>query len=330
MIQRIKAKIYAFVFWQTRLGEICNKIYDLRIFYKFTFTEEKLKTKENFEAFLTKQYHIVEKGLALPDPRKGFGKPKITLLIARSNEYVKRFGNDRIIENIKETLKHYLDRNGYLQEQDSEFYSLIFNFLHDVRENKTGGVKKMSLEGLHRATDINFEEFVKSRTSVRDFSADDVPISEIIKAVDMARFAPSVCNRQSWHVHHFTDKSLKNKLLKLQGGNGGFTDSINQLLVITTDVRRFTKMEGNQVFVDGGLFAMNLLLSLHAQGIGSCCLNTCVPYVVENEIKHLGNIPESERLIMMIGIGKLKENFEVAISDRIAVGQILSTDNRTS
>jgi len=327
MIQKIKGKIYALIFWQTRVGEIFNMVYGLRIFYKYTFTEEKLKSRESFQAFLTKQYHIVEKGLALPDPRQGFGKPKIRLLISKSLEYEKNWGSDRTIANIKETLQQYLDRNLNLKNEDLPFYELVSNFLHDVKIQNTGGVKKLNLVALQKATDIDFESFVKTRTSVRDFSELDVPFSEIEKAVELARFAPSVCNRQSWRLHHYTDKALKNKLLKLQGGNNGFTDSINQLLIVTTDVRRFTKLEGNQVFVDGGLFAMNLLLSLHAQGIGSCCLNTCVPYVVENQIKDLGSIPHSERLIMMIGIGKLKDNFEVAISDRIGVAEILESNN---
>ena len=113
-----------------------------------------------------------------------------------------------------------------------------------------------------------------------------------------------------------------NTILNLQNGNNGFTETINKLLIITADTKKFTKLESNQVFVDGGLFAMNLLLALHAQNIASCCLNTCLPYVDEKKIKRIGNIPNSERLIMMIGIGKQKDSFEVAISERVAVEQI--------
>jgi nitroreductase len=323
MINKIRAKLYALVFWQTRLGEIANKIYDLKLFFFYSFTENKLNNKENLQAFLTKQYHIIEKGLALPESRSGFGKLKIKVLITRSEEYEKLYGKDRIIQNIKETLKQYLERNEQLKKKDYPFYLLISNFLFDVNDSKKGGVKKVSLNEIKKSISIDFESFVKTRTSVRDYSTEDILESEVFKAVEMARYTPSVCNRQSWKVHYFKNKNLKNQLLKLQGGNGGFTDSINQLLIITTDVRRFTKYEGNQIFIDGGLFAMNLILSLHAQVIGTCCLNTCLPYIVENKIKKIGKIAESERLIMMIGIGKLKENFEVAISDKITVEEIL-------
>jgi hypothetical protein len=53
-------------------------------------------------------------------------------------------------------------------------------------------------------------------------------------------------------VHYYKDRDIKNSLLKLQGGNGGFTDSINQLLIVTSEVRRFIKLESYQVYVDGG------------------------------------------------------------------------------
>ena len=182
--------------------------------------------------------------------------------------------------------------------------------------------KKKTKNQIQDAVNIDFENFIKSRTSVRNFSDKEVLEKEVYKAVDIARYTPSVCNRQSWKVHYFGDRNKMNTILNLQNGNNGFTETINKLLIITADTKKFTKLESNQVFVDGGLFAMNLLLALHAQNIASCCLNTCLPYVDEKKIKRIGNIPNSERLIMMIGIGKQKDSFEVAISERVAVEQI--------
>ncbi|WP_339661498.1 nitroreductase family protein [Croceibacter atlanticus] len=323
MLHRVKRKIHAIVFWQTRLGEFVNKVNDLKLFYKYSFTQKKIKSKESYQAFLTKQYHIVEKGLALPNPRKGFGKAKILLLINKANEYNSQYPEDRLIRNVKETLQEYLNRNPQLYEVDLEYYSTIINFINNNRSSLMGGVKPMNFKDIKSYTDINYEDFVKSRTSVRNYSKVNVLKEDVKKAVELARFTPSVCNRQSWQVHYFRDKEMKNQLLSLQGGNNGFTDSINQLLIVTGDTRKFTQLESNQLFIDGGLFAMNLLLGLHAQHIASCCLNTCLPFTIENKIKSLGNIPRSERLIMMIGIGNFKDSFEVAISNRKIINEIL-------
>lgn len=323
VIHKIKTKLFALMFWQTNLGDFFNKIYDLKVFYKYSFRENKLVERAHYQAYLTKQYHIVEKGLALPNSRKGFGKPKIIALINKSEEFQLKFGQDFVLDAIKMTLIEYLNNNLQLENEDKEYFDLINNFIDGTIKTSIGGVKTLSSSEIFKYTNIDFENFLKTRTSIRDFSKIDVEFSEIQKAVDLARNAPSVCNRQSWRLHYYDNEVIKNKLLKIQSGNNGFTDSINKLLIVTTDVHRFSKLESNQVYIDGGLFAMNLLLSLHSIGIGSCCLNTCFPFLVEKQVKKLGGIPESQRLIMMIGVGKLKDDFHVAVSNKISVNQIL-------
>ncbi len=69
---------------------------------------------------------------------------------------------------------------------------------------------------------------------------------------------------------------------------------------------------------------MSLILALHSQCLGSCAMNTCVPYVDEKEIKLIGRIPSNERLIMMLGVGKFKDEFKVPISCKKDVDQIAS------
>jgi nitroreductase len=109
----------------------------------------------------------------------------------------------------------------------------------------------------------------------------------------------------------------------LQGGNNGFTESINKLIIVTTDTKSFTKLESNQVYVDGGLFSMSLILALHSLGLGACCLNTCFPYTTEKKVKLVGDISENEKLIMMIGIGNLKDFYKVAISNKKQLSELL-------
>jgi len=325
MLQKIKAKLYALFFWQTNFGELLNKGYDLKVFLTNSFSENKLKSKESYQAYLTKQYHIIEKGLALPKPRRNFGKPKIVMLINKAITYKNKYGEDMLIKNIKETLTQYLERNPDIQQTDTQFYQLISAFVKDSKASNKGGVKKITKKEIELATAIDFETFIKTRSSVRNYATDEVLDEEVHKAIELARFTPSVCNRQSWKVHYYKDELIKKELLKLQNGNNGFSESINKLIIVTTDTKKFTKLEGNQVFIDGGMFAMSLVLALHAQGIASCCLNTCLPYVDEKKIKKLGTIPNSERLIMMIGIGKYKEAFEVAISKKIPVEDIFNS-----
>lgn len=128
---------------------------------------------------------------------------------------------------------------------------------------------------------------------------------------------------RNWRLHYYDNTKLKNELLSLQHGSGGFIESIQGLFIVTTDIQGFTKMEQNEVFVDGGIISMNLVLALHNLGIGSCCLNTCFPYTRENKVKKLGGIPKNERLIMMIGVGYWKDTFKVGYSLKKNVDEIL-------
>lgn len=320
----LKQKAYALVFWRTPCGEVLSKAYDTYYHLKFGFNNNKLSNKANLEFYLTKQYHIVEKGLALPNPRPGFGAEKIKLLLDKGNLYIQKYGTSQLTSSIAQCLMDYLAFNDRVDYAiDAKTKNNIDTFISKNDLSHKGGAKQVSKENIEILAKKPFNEFVKSRYSIRDFSDIDVPIATINDSIDLAKFAPSVCNRQSWQVHYYNDKPLMKELLTIQNGNGGFTDCINGLMIITGDIKGFTKYESNQLFVDGGLFSMNIMLALHYYNIGSCPLNTCVPFVVENKIKKLAGIPKNERLIMMLAVGNLKEEFKVAVSQRRSTAAIL-------
>lgn len=320
----LKQKAYALIFWRTPVGEVLSKTYDTYYHLKFGFNNNKLPDKANLEFYLTKQYHIVEKGLALPNPRPGFGAEKIKLLLDKGNLYIQKYGTSQLTSSIAQCLMDYLAFNDRVDYAiDAKTKNNIDTFISKNDLSHKGGAKQISKESIEILAKKPFNEFVKSRYSIRDFSDIDVPIAIINDSIDLAKFAPSVCNRQSWQVHYYNDKPLMKELLTIQNGNGGFTDCINGLMIITGDIKGFTKYESNQLFVDGGLFSMNIMLALHYYNIGSCPLNTCVPFVVENKIKKLAGIPKNERLIMMLAVGNLKEEFKVAVSQRRSTAAIL-------
>lgn len=322
----IKHKLYALIFWRTPIGEILNKIYDLKIHFKYSFAIKRNSEKEKLASYLQKQFHVIEKGLALPEPRPGFGRAKIDDIITNAVAYIQNYGFDSLMLSLNTTLEEYLVFNKE-NEQDfnTPFYSRIIQFTKKHKaNNKTGGTKIVNKKQVLKTIDIDFESFLKSRNSVRDFSKEPVNTTDVVDAVSLAKFAPSVCNRQGWHVHLYENKDKIQALLTLQNGNRGFSDSINKLIIITGDTHAFTKYESNQIFIDGGIFTMNLMLALHAKGIGSIALNTDIPYVIEKRMKKEGAIPEHERLIMYLGIGMLKDEYKVAVSHRKDTKDIVS------
>lgn len=331
MQKRIKSKIYALFFWQTNFGELLNKIYDLILFYSYSFKNKGLSDVENLRACLIKEYHIVEKGMALPNPRAGFGNAKILALIPKTELYVERSGcEDTLVQSIKESMVEYLSLNQERgEDMTTPYYQTIRQFVSGSKMGILGGTKVMKKIEIEKSICIDYERFVSQRVSVRDFSSEAVKKEELSKAINIAKNAPSVCNRQAWKAHVFLNDIDIAKLLTYQHGNAGFGETLKALIVVTTDIKSFTNLESNQVFIDGGIFSMSLILALHSVGLGSCAMNTCIPYVDEKKIKLIGEIPSNERLIMMLGVGQLKEEFKVPISYKKDDSQIVSFHQET-
>lgn len=191
------------VFGRTSVGEYLNAIYSFRYFLKYSFTNSRLRRRENLKAFIIKQYHIVEKGLSLPNPRENFGIPKIKLLLSKIKMYEKRFGFDDVISvPVRGCLKEYLVANPNLAKKDNELKVALDMFLGEEKSqnHNIGGTKLYKEAELKSATNIDFKRFVETRSSVRDFKDIKVDIADINEAVEIARNAPSVCNRQKLAV----------------------------------------------------------------------------------------------------------------------------------
>lgn len=203
------------------------------------------------------------------------------------------------------------------------FESLIRNFSEEAEPSKKGGLIVRQKEQWQDYSLERYREFVARRHSVRDFAALPIDDARIHEVVEASMNTPSVCNRQGWKVHYYSDKKAIKNLLGYQNGNAGFTDCIDKLLIVTGNVKAFTRHEHNQLFIDGGLVSMNIMLALHAAGLGSCPLNTCMPFNKESTLKNAAGIPKHEKLIMMIAIGSLKEKFSVAQSEKYKLADVL-------
>lgn len=325
MLNLLIRKAHSFVFHKTSGGEIISKIFDIGHHLKYSFKEKNLKVdKDHLKYYLTKHYHIIEKGLALNAPRLGFGQPKILSIIEKTKIYECAHGSDAMVCSIRKTILEYMKfnaNNEFIFPRDFEV--TVADFLSRGSSDGSGGLKNLSKASASTLNIQEFSAFSKGRVSVRNFSNEDVPTDALYSAVEIAKNAPSVCNRQGWKVHLYNDKTKMSEILSHQNGNAGFTESINKLLIVTVDAKAFTKYESNQIFIDGGLFSMNLLLAIHAAGLGACCLNTCYPYSLENKVKTVASIPNEERLIMMIAVGCLKEHYSVALSTRNPTDEIL-------
>ena len=270
--------------------------------------------REEWRGLLKFQCHKFEKGMALPEPRNGFGHDDMIDMINQVEAYERQFGPDDMSRMIVTTLREYRTK----LKADTEGFEELHAFL-DARSDPdvVAGTIKLTPSTLFPISRDDAAGMMLSRRSVRQFAEIPVERSDVEQAVRIAQQSPSVCNRQCGHVFVSTDTDVVRRVLNHQNGNRGFGDRLGGVAVVTADLGVFRSIaERNQPFVDGGIFAMGLLLGLHAVGLGACMLNWSVNPDVDRGLREALGLPDSHVVITLVGFGHVPEQFRVAASPR--------------
>lgn len=297
-------------------------LYDLNRYFNFSDTREG-NQQIKLIGRIIKGYHVIEKGLTMPETRLGFGKEMIIQLCHDCGKFVEKYNQEEqqlihALQVIEEYKNFHLIRKFKL---DSLVLKSIENLSFRIENVLPTSQINISREDYFRYSESSsFGSFSNSRFSVRNFSDEDIKISQLMDALEIAKSAPSACNRQSWRTYTYTDKTVINEILKIQGGNRGFGHLANKLIIVTGEVGVFAGLsERNQVFIDGGIYAMNLLYSLHCQKIAGCILNCSISPAKDAILRKLCKIKDSEVFISMIACGIPPENFMLTLSKRYTV-----------
>lgn len=276
-------------------------------------------------ARITKYYHMVEKGLALPSPRPGFGHYAIGELCDLLDGEIARGVRAPHVARALDALQAYADFNS---AKGGETPAAVNRTLKLASGAGIGcmadAVKVVTRNEILQATAFDVERFFTTRCSVRQFAGGTIERATIEAAVRMAQSAPSVCNRQSARVHVITDPARRDALLRFQNGNRGFCETASALAIITSDLTHFVEpSERYQAWVDGGLFAMTFALALHGLGLGTCFLNWSSPSDNDQRFRKAMPLGETETVITFLAIGTLPEQFTVARSPRKPLDEVL-------
>jgi nitroreductase len=261
----------------------------------------------HIESDLIKHYHVIEKGLAMPDFRPRAGVEVLRQLVRLVEDW-QRNGGDATSFHFQAALsllRSYHERNLQAGVEVSDLippgvFDLTRRHLSEC--SPVGGAMSASATWSGRPED--FDTLAFSRHSVRDFDAARVPARELVMdAVRVATTTPSVCNRRTWRVHVFQGEQAQS-MLSHQNGNRGFGHLIPCVAVVTSDMRLFAGgAERYQGWIECGLFAMTFLLALHARGLGTVALNWSRSNKDDGLLREAARIPEYERIAMLIGVG---------------------------
>ncbi|PMM04010.1 hypothetical protein BCT61_17300, partial [Vibrio breoganii] len=270
-------------------------VYDCCRFKKYYSDHTvKLEDKSSLEAWLLQDKHRIEKGLSLPNPRFNFGVEPIKRLIKNLESYSELYDKDEVyyisVGALKAYRQFHCEHNVSLNDNiKTEFHKIADqDFSHELC-NRVGINDVFQVEDKSET----FKELVFSRSSCRNYTNRIIP-EEILKSVvEMSVKTPSVCNRQHWRLHVFSDET-KERLLSLQNGNAGFSDNIPYLAIITSDLKAFYRPEERfQPYTDAGMFSMSLIYALHSYGISSCALNWCTLPRINEALYEISGIDRS-------------------------------------
>ncbi len=286
-------------------------------------------TQDKLAGLITIGYHGLEKGMSLHAPRPMFGRKNVRTTYNLVYRYVGAYGWDEVSGTALSVLEAYQAFNLAAGHDDPELEqklaSLRAQFGEAGKIAPAGGTKAVTRDEIWRQSKMDLAPFFAARSSIRDFPDEPVSRDLIRQAVKMAQKTPSVCNRQAGRVHLFDDRKAIARLLQIQGGARGFSESVPMLLVISADISRFQSTgERYQGWIDGGLFAMSVIYALHSLGLGSCCLNwSKIPQDDRALVRAVPEL-ESERVIMFLAVGHLPEKLNVPISNSPPIEEVLS------
>lgn len=252
------------------------------------------------ETQLTKDYHRVEKGLALGAPRRPFG-----VELDRRLQIGLTHGTSEMFSQYAESARAALNgwnERGVIDEQVAlPREAFVFS----------------------EAQQQTIADLFTTRRSVRVFHDSPVDTALIERAVGLAANTPSVCNRQSARAHLITAPEEISRVLALQNGNSGF-GQVPAVIVITVDLRLFAgAQERNQRWVDGGLFAMSLGWALHSVGLATCMLNWSMSNSASRSLRAAAGLEPWEDIVTLMAIGNQPHSYRVARSPRRPKDEIL-------
>lgn len=258
--------------------------------------------------------HTIEKGMSLPKVKKGFGKEKIIEIQRLLDKYIliNNFNYDyEAFTNAIGMIKMYYEKAPEygLDRSIVDFSKYEMYYKNDYQDF---GIRN------YRAIDscnLNFEEFAKARHSSRWFDGREIPDELMEDVVKLAQTAPSACNRQSSRVIHIKDREKTKKILEIQGGAKGHSNSDVLLVVSDLSLYRYTS-EIHTPYLDGGIFLMNLLYSLQYYKLNACPL-IWDEYCRNSELlREIVSIPKGYLVVAIVQAGFAPTDATYAISKR--------------
>lgn len=303
-----------------RVAQMLKKNYRIDyVLYKKNSSVFNKNSFEKKESEITLRYHSIEKGFLHSPIRPRFAIQRvIDLLPMMRDEEVIRHTQRVQIQATIACLCNYYEMHQELSVDISDYFTNSdYEFLKKHLEIPMSSVKYHNNIDYFSKINDDFYNFSNSRCSVRSFTGEKVPVEIVREVINLANNAPSVCNRQPATIILVESKPLIDKILEIQGGVKGYSEKVNQLIVVTCNRNYFYSVgERNQLYVDGGIYLMNLLYALHYYKIATCPAHWGMPVEEDEKMRNILHISDAFQIISLVVIGVPTDEFKTTLSLR--------------
>ena len=300
-------------------------LYDKDFYKKYNMGTEESLNKLGYESII--HTHTLEKGMEHFELRP-FAVEKtryIMSLIKRESKYENyenKFAFINGINSLREYKKIYEEHNWINKDE----YKKVDEFLKNYSkvENQKAGAYILTKKELQKDYEIDYLKFVKSRHSTRNYKNEPIKLDDVKAAVEMAKYSASACNRQYIKLHFYPSGKMRDNVIHYALGKGGlYLDGVNTFIV-TFDVNGLSGIgERNQGYFNAGLYSTNLVNAFHSLGIGTCFIQFANSVKDEDDLKRKNEIPEYERIAVILFAGYYDEKSIFAVSPRKNVSELL-------
>ncbi len=280
---------------------------------KIMYHQALLAEEGNPVYFLRRNLHRLEKALSTPARRASFGESYILQTVCA----------------LRKLMTHHsrtssLGREGPIESTIQWGIDALTAYFRVVEESPTVAKARaifLDLTAAYREEPppivhfvaerptlcVNYDDLLslaRRRHSIRRYAPIPIPSRLLDKAFDVARHAPSACNRQAYFFTVCQDPALVLRLATLAGGANDFANNIPCLVVVVGQLRAYFKdRDVHLAYIDASLAVMAFIYALETLGLASCCINWPNEAKAELEASELLGLSRDERVLLLVAVG---------------------------
>jgi nitroreductase len=284
-------------------------------------------TPENSSVLLRRNVHRLEKGIIMRPQREVFAEGYIGETVAQFSKcYLAKSLNDEEEKWAKEVVLRYFSLVGeskVINAARSVFFAAVES---KIMTDENLASVPYAHKDIVRA-EVSFAEFKQlciQRRSVRWFQEKPVPKELIENALSAATLAPSACNRQPIEFYLFNDPVQAQQVGAIPMGTAGFSHNFQSVAVVVGDLAAYPyERDRHVIYIDGSLAAMQFMLALETQGLGSCVINWPDVELLEKKMSKLLKLTNNQRTLMVISIGYADPEGKIPFSQKKSAKELI-------